>query len=63
MGDFFVNDNFVPDKTNRAAEDNNPKAGDRQKHTGLITAIKATEREDMKYYQGKCWECRLVFLR
>ena len=50
MGDFFLNDTFVSDKANRAsAEDNNPKAEDRQKHIELISAIKAREREDMKY--------------
>lgn len=50
MGDVFLNDTFVSDKANRAsAEDNNPRAEDRQMHTELISAIKATEREDMKY--------------
>lgn len=50
MGDISLNDSFVSDKANRAsAEDNNPKTEDRQKDTELISAIKATEREDMKY--------------
>lgn len=50
MGDISLNDTFVSDKGNRAsAEDNNPKAEDRQKHTELISAIKATEMEDIKH--------------
>jgi len=50
VGDIFLNDTFVSDKANRAsAEDNNPKAEERQKHTELISAIKTTEREDKKY--------------
>lgn len=50
VGDCVLNDTFVSDKANQAsAEVNNPKAEDRQKHTEVISAIKVTEREDMKY--------------
>lgn len=36
-------------KQTASAEENNPKAENRQKHTKLIRAIKATARKDMKY--------------
>jgi len=41
-----LNDTSVCAKPNRAsAEDSNPKAGDTQKHTELISAIKTLERD------------------
>lgn len=48
MGDIFLNDTSVSDKAKRPSAEDNPKAEDRQKHTELISAIKATKRKDMK---------------